>query len=352
MQTKTLIQTSICGAVLMAAALTIAQGQETSKNRILLNYRSSFNIEARFNAPALEFASPPPLSGSGVTGNPVAREYEDGFVRVDSTGNAGGYTWYWAYGSADQLQEVGLESGGTLLMHQTVSASGPGDFKQTDDPQHGFEIVYQRELGWNEKSRVGFELAFNYTRMDIKASRNLAAQLTRIVDAYSLEGITPPLAPYAGTYSGPGPLLGDRPTRTTETVEGGRIANSREIDGALYGLRLGPYFEFPLCGGVSFLVLGGFAGGFLDADFSYRDTISLTSSQPVLFQSGSASRSEFLAGAYAGGMVNVALSDTWNVFVGAQWQYLKDWTQQVGNRKATLDLSNTVFVSAGLAWSF
>lgn len=354
MQTKMLIQTSLVGVVICAAAVSLAQGQETAKDRFFVNYRAGFNINASFNAPTLVLMAPPPLEGSGATDNPVAREYGDGFVRVDSTVNAGGCTWYWGYNNDSQVQGVGSEGGGTLLMHSTVSAASPGGLEQTDDPQHGAEIMYQHELARNERWRVGVELAFNYTWLDIRASRSAPPMLTRIVDAYALEGITPPLAPYAGTLDGPGPLISDRFTRSTETgtAEGWDIASSRKLDGELYGLRLGPYFEFPLTESVALSLSAGLAAGYIDTEFSYRDTLADGEGGVLASDEGSGSKHGFLAGAYAGAMFTVAVSERVGLFAAAQWQYLNSWKVSAGEHDVKLDFSKSLFVSVGVSFVF
>jgi len=354
MQIKMLIRASLVVAVICGAAVALAQGQETAKDRYFLNYRAGFNINASFNAPALGLLTPPPLAGSGATGNPVAREYADGFVRVDSTANADGYTSYWGYNSDSQVQGVGSEGGGSLLMRSTVSANGPGGLKQTDDPQHGVELMYQHEFARNPKWRVGVEVAFNYTWLDIRASRTAPAMLTRIVDAYPLEGITPPLAPYAGTLDGPGPLLNDRFTRTTETEtpEGWNIANSRKLEGQLYGLRIGPYYEFPFTESVTFSLSAGLAAGYVDTKFSYRDSLSGGAGGVLASGQGSSSKDGFLAGAYVGGMFTMAVRQHMSLFAGAQWQYLNSWKVSAGEHEVKLDFSKSVFVSAGVSFDF
>jgi hypothetical protein len=354
MQTKMLTPTSLVGAVICGAAVALAQGQETAKDRYFLNYRAGFNIHASFNAPALGLLTPPPLAGSGATGNPVAREYEDGFVRVDSTGNAGGYTSYWGYNNDSQVQGVGSEGGGSLLLRNSVSATSPGGLKQTDDPQRGVEIMYQHELARNAKLRVGIELAFNYTWLDIRASRTAPAMLTRIIDAYPLEGITPPLAPFVGTLDGPGPLISDQFTRTTvtEAAVSWSIANSRKLDGQLYGLRIGPYLEFPLTESVAFSLSAGLAGGYIDTRFSYRDSLSDGAGGVLASDEGSRSKNGFLAGAYVEGMFTVAVGQGMSLFAGAQWQYLNSWTVRAGEQEVKLDFSKSVFVSAGVSFEF
>ena len=93
----------------------------------------------------------PPISG-------VNHDYDDGYVRVDVSTNAGGLTWYWGYDNSSQV---------------------PGD---------GYIYFHRRYV----------------------------TNCTLLTDKYSLAGTTPPPPPYRGTYNGPGPLIEDLPTRSTE----------------------------------------------------------------------------------------------------------------------------------------
>ena len=84
-------------------------------------------------------------------GHGIDRTYDDGFIWVDSSGNAGGSTWYWGYDHSSQ------NLGGFLQFHYQLSPT---------------------EL---------------------------------LTDTYDLGGIMAPLAPYSGTFEGPGPVIPDQP---------------------------------------------------------------------------------------------------------------------------------------------
>ena len=61
-------------------------------DRFTLGARLPFNVSAKFGFQGgyLPGTNPGPGSGSGLN-----RNYDDGYVRVDADGNAGGVTWYW-----------------------------------------------------------------------------------------------------------------------------------------------------------------------------------------------------------------------------------------------------------------
>jgi hypothetical protein len=96
------------------------------------------------------------------TGGGVDRFYDDGFVRVDATGNPGGYTWFWSYENATQIQ------GSFISFHSQALLD--------------------------------------------------ANTIQLVTDTYDLGGLFPPSAPYTGTFEGPGPVLPDAPFSRTITI--------------------------------------------------------------------------------------------------------------------------------------
>src|SRR5215471_15014422 len=63
-----------------------------SLNHFGASFRMGFNIKTDFKT---SFGSGQTTPGVGVHG--VDRTYDDGYNKVDSTGNAGGYTTFWGY---------------------------------------------------------------------------------------------------------------------------------------------------------------------------------------------------------------------------------------------------------------
>src|SRR5262245_52058507 len=79
---------------LQPAGIHLAGQEQPSRNRFGIGYMTGFNFKAQFKgigrfAPA---ADPGPDTGSQED-----RFYDDGYNRLDSSGNAGAMTWYWGY---------------------------------------------------------------------------------------------------------------------------------------------------------------------------------------------------------------------------------------------------------------
>jgi hypothetical protein len=98
-----------------------------------------------------------------VSDEAINRCYDDGYVYVDVSGNVGGYTTHWSYQSSSQIQN------GLIFFHSRT---------------------------------------------------NLDAYTVQVVtDAYDVGSIVPPLAPYSGSFQGPGICLRDAPySRSTNVM--------------------------------------------------------------------------------------------------------------------------------------
>lgn len=327
----------------LAPLPALAQAESDSEwNHVGLNFRVGLNIKARFNniGASISAAQPGPATGGGID-----RTYDDGYVRVDASGNQGGLTWNWSYQNASQVP-----GNNTLLMHAASTASTTSE-QDGDSPQWGFELNYQRDLGHAEWGRWGFQVAFGYTDIDIRDSRLLATSSSLLTDAYSLGGITPPLAPYAGSFNGPGPVIGDTPTRSVSAGPGATVVTgSRKLEATLYDLRLGPFLEFPVVDRLRLNFGGGLALGYADSTFSFAEATATAAG--TVTRSGSNSHSEALVGAYAQAGLAYRFSCPLSAFAGAQFQYLGDFSQSAAGHTAQLDLRRSVFFLAGLVWHF
>src|SRR5262245_15042703 len=147
-----LCKCSVIIASMMAASLACAQTDQSDKpvgltlesgtnqplNRFGLSYRAGFNITAKFKnlAGFSRLNNPGPATGG------ADHFYDDGYNRVDSSGNANGLTWFWGYQNASQVPGDGF-----LYMHSVSSAQASASKDKDGDPQHGLELTYNRQLG-------------------------------------------------------------------------------------------------------------------------------------------------------------------------------------------------------------
>ena len=69
-------------------------------------------------------------------------------------------------------------------------------------------------------------------------------------------------------------------------------------------------------------------------------------------QSGTGHGSDWMIGGYAAANFIAALNNRWSLNCGAQYQSVGTYSQVVGGKKAEIDLSNAIYVTVGLGYSF
>lgn len=335
-----------------ALSLTVAtpllmQGADAPEgaNRFNLGARFGMNFKSAFGnsavVPVPVFSAP----GAAVAG--VNHTYDDGYVLVDGSGNAGGMTWNWGYQNGSQVV------GDAVQFHslQSVSPVLPARTDAANDPQFGAELTYQRVIGpIGESSRWGFEAGFGYTALDLHDRRSSANGLSTLTtDTYQLNGVIPPFPGYAGTFAGPGPLLGDFPGRvTTTTIDS--MSSNHELSGHLFTIRLGPFAEVNLTSKLSLAASVGItlAPAIVDYDFNETATINGVTTGT----SGHSSKTALLYGPYVSTTLRYAFTPNWGMYVGAQFQSLNSMEQTIGTRSGRLDASATFYATIGAIWSF
>jgi len=323
---------------------------KTEPNQFRVSARLGYNISAHLQnvgvSAAQTFPQPPPpndptkhfVSATGVT-------YLDGYVGIDESGNAPGpgnepRSFYWGYANANQIM------GGNLLLSHSSSGALFEDFK--NDPQAGLEISYARQLGQRgDGSTYGLETSFTYTSLDLRA-HGIADPRILAVDAFPLGGITPLSPPFTGHYEIP--TLGGSPAIVASATTH-RVNIDSSFDAAIYGLRVGPYFEFPVSKRLSFALSGGFSLLLADTEFRIRQSVDVAS--PGI-PSGTFTDSDIgvLPGAYAAGRLSLMASDSVNVLTGLQYESTGRHSQSLAGKRVEIDFWNAIYWTFGVSYSF
>jgi hypothetical protein len=296
------------------------------------------NISTDFKTSGTFTLNPdPPSSRGGIT-------YDDGFVGVDSTGNENDATVFWGYNSASQV------NGDQITFHQTKSFSASGTGKDDDFPP-GFDMVYAGTFRQWEHVAIGGEVGFNLTVFGARDRRPLAATLTQRVDVYDASGIVIPDPGYRGPETPPGPLLSDTPNAQSDLTTAGTINGYRSLDGILYNFRLGPVVRWEFLPYWTLNASAGGALGIFDAEYEFNETINATATSSV-HNRGTFGTTDLKFGGYAGAVVMYDTGDYWEAFLGAHFMSLQDGKVASGGREATMKLGATVFITAGINWTF
>ena len=333
----------ILGCAFAAVTPVLAQEADSdpfqipNANRFSLGTRIGMNFDVKFSTSRSRPG--PPTSGANHT-------YDDGYVRVDSSGNAGDLTWNWGYNDAAQVV------GDAIEYHVIDSPDLPSSISTSgDEPYYGLELVYQRLAGtFMSGGGWGFEAAFSYTDLDFRDTRSGIGSATLLTDRFALNGILPPRPPYRGTFNGPGPVIGATPDRTV-TTETSTFRSDHHLDGQMFGFRFGPFIEWNFNRRFSVAFSGGLSLAPALLDYQFEEEIALESGRTRSAR-GAASKTDLLYGNYVGGVVRFQITEQWGVYAGAQYETVNEWEQSINNRTATLDPGSTFYGVAGVTFRF
>lgn len=304
------------------------------------------------------------FTGLGASRNPLLPQplgggqnynYDDGFVRLDSTGNAGGNTWNWGRDNAAQFDAAG---GGSIAM-SISNGQANGSASGEDDLAAGFEGFVYLEFGevpgldlGGGPARWGLKANLHYASISIDSSGTVAAGVSRITDTFQLGGVVPPQAPFAGSFNGPGPVISDSPTRASSIIPGGAtVTGSREVDVDLFGMTVGPYLEVPVGSRVLVSLESGFSLAVADGYYKFNSATTIPGAGTQT-NAGSDSETTLLPGVSAGLSVFFQATDAWSVYGGARYQYYYPFEIDAGTSQAELDFGAAFVLSAGAAFNF
>lgn len=304
----------------------LERNPDESRHRFGLRYQTTFNVGV--NLSNRSGVAPVPGFQSGG----IDHTYDDGSVLVDSSGNFGGKTWNWAYTRPEQIV------GDRLVLSAQQTTGGSSDEK--NDFRHGVDLSYGYRIGGDRGWGWGLEIGFSHFNFD----ENPATGSTLLLDAYALDGIAMPSAPYAGSFGGPGPLISDSPTRLV-----GSMASS--VDASFYGFRIGPFVELPVTRRGTVVLGVGVSLLVVESDFSYSQSATVPGGG-LFSVRHETSDSGLLAGGYLSAAFVYRLNDYLNIQVGVQYQKSGTFDQDAGDKKLELDLDSPVSLSVGLGMTF
>ncbi len=333
-----------CAALAAGVALPAGRAAEPlpHPNRLSFAARAAFHVRATFRSslPAPTTQPGPPADGG------VLRTYDDGFVGVDSRNNADGQTWFWGYIDAAQVNAAA----DTITFGARTSTAPATSDERDEDASVGGELTYTRTLFEWGRAYWGLEVGANYTPVSLEDGAALRGSAQVIRDTFALGGAALPPPPYIGIYSGPGPLIGDAPARTTvatETVYTGR----REVEATTFGFRLGPVLDVPMGEPLSLQISGGAYLMYSDTEFTYDETATVAG-LPSRSARGKVDAQDWTLGAYVRGQVLVSLSDRLGLFAGAEYLMLDEIELGTGTHAAKLDFGESFAAFLGVAVNF
>ena len=300
------------------------------------------NISANFNR-----------SGTfAITGNnPDQGIFDDGYIRTDSSGNAFGYTSYWGYNNASQL------NGSTLNMNAARSYSTTGNAEKSG-VFPGFDMAYGGNLWYWKHARVGWEFGFDLLPISISDNESTSGSVTQFSYTFSTGGITPPTTPYQGGFN----RNGGQPTipypssfsPSATNILDGNITGKQTLDVMLCAFRLGPTFYWDLTDRLSLSLGGGPAVGLVSGDFKYDETITYTVgvNQKSAHNTGKTDGTDLIYGGYVNATVLCHVTDNGDIYAGVQYMPMSNATISGGGRSGRLNLGGQIYFTVGVNWPF
>lgn len=278
--------------------------------------------------------------------HPANGIYDDGYVRVDDTGNAGGLTGYWGYNNAAQYNS----GANTLTMHGASSYSTTGSASENGSAFAGFEMAYGDNLWYWKHARVGWELGFGLLPISITDSKPMSATVSQTSYTFNTGGIVVPGAGYQGGPSGQGPVISGAPSSVATTNSAGTVSGSRTLDVMLYTLRLGPTFYWDINRYLGMQLGAGPAFGIVSGTYHYNETIATSAGST--HNSGSFGFTDLTYGGYVNGTLLYHIINDADLYVGAQYMPMGNARFSSGGRSGQLNLGGQLYLSAGINWPF
>lgn len=308
--------------------------------QVALNIKADFSMGGQFG-----------ISGNnpGATGVPQTDHvYDDGYVKVDQTGNAQGYTSYWGYSNASQY-----DGASTLTMHSSRSFSAAeNSTRASGDPNVGLDMAYGAELAVWKRTLIGWDFGFSYLPIKIQDRRSMSTTTLRTTHTFQTGGIQLPGEDYAGGNSGIGPGISDE---ATPAADGPPLASTltgpRSVDVTLYNFRLGPTAYWDLGSRLALQASAGFAMGLIDGAYKYNEQI-VNSDGTGSPNSGSINMRDTVYGGYVNTTLMWRTHERADIYVGAQFMTLGNSRVSGPGRSAELQLGRGIYFSAGINWPF
>lgn len=311
-----------------------------------INANAIIGVDADFRGLG-RFDSPvPPADGD------ADRDYDDGFNRIDDTGNSGDLTSYWGYQNTSQYNPAG--SGSISLSANNSLRTGSAS---DDDTGFGGEIFAYKRLGDAPFARVpnaswGIRLGTHVNAFSFDNDSSVDTSYRRTTDAYDLGGFAPPAAPFSGSPLGFGNvLLGDIPSRTVTTISGANVVGDRSLDATIIGFTFGPYLDLPFNEKFSARIEGGGALAIAFGDYDFEETTTVPG-LPSRSSSGHASETKLLPGVFVGIKGIYRIDSRWSVDAGVRYQWYDSFEIEAEDSTAEMNFDSSFMIHLGVSYRF
>ncbi len=287
--------------------------------------------------------------------------YTDGFVRVDGSLGFFGDTTFWAYDNASQYDPAAFGGNGAINYHTLDgSLSGAGEVAESNvAAAAGFEMQAYLDLGSvsflptmaaGRSATWGLRTGLQYARVNNTNNASLAGSVGTITDSFNLNGVIPPAAPYPGVPAGPGPLLGDTPTRTTGTAVAS-ISGYRQLDVQLFVSTYGSYLALPVTKELDVMLEGGAVLAVASGSYKYESTVTVPGVGTQV-SGGQKSSTKLLPGVFTSVGLAWHLTDQFSVQGAVRYQFMRQYSLITNGSNANLSFDSALVLSLSATYKF
>ncbi len=282
----------------------------------------------------------------------VAGAYDNGYVKPDAGGSATS-TWNWGYNTASQIQA------GNLVLQRIDGTPRVGGIDALkDDPHWGGELIAGFEFArfniGKREAKFGFEAGYSYSTLSSSQHAMATGTAVQTVDQFSLGGVIPPLAPYQGTFAGPGPLLSLNPSAHATTSSAATATLDSRLQTDFHTFRVGPWIEVPLSGRMSLGLSAGYATVYTGSSWDITESLAFANAALPAPTSVSihTNGAHWSPGAFAQARLQYRLTRHVGLYVGADMQYSTSSSVIAPGREVRFNLGTSYGGVAGVSLNF
>lgn len=287
--------------------------------------------------------------------------YTDGSVQVDSSGNLGGLTTFWEYNNASQYDPTAFGGNGAIN-YSTLGGSMSGAGSVVDSSvaaAAGFElhayldlgsVSFLPKMGAGRSATWGLRTGLQYTRVDHSNYAGQVGTVGTITDSFNLNGVIAPTAPYTGSFLGPGPLLGDTPTRSTGTAVAA-ISGYRNLNVNLFVSTYGSYLALPVTQDIDVMLEGGAVLALASGSYEYESTVTVPGAGTQV-SGREKSSTKVLPGVYSGVGLSWHVNDRFSLQGQVRYQFMRQFSLNTNGANANLSFDSAMVLFFGASYRF
>jgi hypothetical protein len=346
------------------------------KGEFSLSLRFSGNVEVSFR----DVGTLATTHSIGDVYSEVNRSYDDGGVAIDqrkaSDGTSlpdDGRTNTWRMGFKEQITDFDGDGSMDSIAFHRYETQSDGAFIEADSTQvPGLDFDYSYSFGKfggrlrNKSPRAtwGGTAGLSLTSVNAKVNGSVLATLLTVEDYYSLDGATPPEAPYTAPSTDPTGsgaldttvLLANRPylRRFLEEPEGAPIEGFWQVRGGAITARAGVWARFRPMEKLALRLGVGLEASFLGLTMRYDEWLDKEGmSKQLRYQDETSPEKWLYYGAYGTADLEFWMTGSTALFLGATYEKLdEDISIPLDGRTAEIRLGSGTGFRIGITKLF